>query len=321
MAHQHEHAHEHAHDASLADLVADGLLDAELAALAWALACGGVGILVASPGGSTGVTGGAGGARAGGASLAAALADAVSLTTRVVHLGPGSASGPVDEVVRGAGDGAVVLTAPDLGGAGEGALRRAAARAAIRAVSDRTGLALVATIGAPDLEGVLDRLRGLSVAAPDDEIVRLGVVLVLGEPDAATPAASGKGVADGTGGAAGSAGSADGAVAEGTAAARSVPPRVVAAHYLRPPAVGPLGRVERRPPAVLATFDVERRAWDHFGWGIVPDLAERVGLRPSDVETAVAIRREMIEALLAHGLRGADPFRAAAKLALPARRA
>ncbi len=287
MAHQ--HAHDHEHDASLADLVADGLLDAELAALVWALACEGVGILVASPRGSTGVTGGAGAAEADGtgaaaSSLATAIADAVSLTTRVVHLGPGSASGPVDEAVRGAGDGVLVLTAPDLGGAGEGALRRGAARTAIRAVSDRTGLSLVATIRAADLEGVLDRLRGLTVAAPDDEIVRLGVVLVLGTGEDARA-------------------------------------RVVAAHCLRPPAVGPLGRVERRGPAVLATLDASRGAWDHFGWGIVPDLAERVGLRPADLETAVAIRRETIEALLAHGLRGADPFRAAANLALPAPRA
>ena len=210
-----------------------------------------------------------------------------------------------------------MLTAPDLGGAGEGALRRAAARAAIRAVSDRTGLALVATIDAPGLEGVLDRLRGLTVAAPDDEIERLGVVLVLGEPDAATPGRSG------TAGAAATAGAGratDVAAAADASTASSVPPRVVAAHYLRPPAVGPLGRVERRSPAVLATFDGDRGAWDHFGWGIVPELAERVGLRPADLEAAVAVRRETIEALLAHGLRGADPFRAAANLALPAPR-
>jgi hypothetical protein len=218
----------------------------------------------------------------------------------------------VDEAVRAAREGVLVLTAPDSGGVGDGALRRAAARVAIRAVSDRTGLALVATIDAPDLEGVLDRLRGLTVAAPDDEIERLGVVLVLGEPDAATPGRSG------TAGAAGSAGV---AAAADASTASSAPPRVVAAHYLRPPAVGPLGRVERRSPAVLATFDGDRGAWDHFGWGIVPELAERVGLRPGDLETAVAVRRETIEALLAHGLRGADPFRAAANLSLPAPRA
>jgi hypothetical protein len=319
MAHQ--HAHEHEHHASLADLVADGLLDAELAALAWALASVGVGVLVASPGGPTGLAGGATGALAGGSSLAAALADALSLTTRVVHLGPGSASGPVDEAVRGAGEGVVVLTAPDFGGAGEGALRRAAARAAIRAVSDRTGLALVATIGAPDLEGVLGRLRGLTVAAPDDEIERLGVILVLGMPTATAPGPSGTAGAARSAGTAGATGTAAAAGFLGAGGAPSALPRVVAAHYLRPPAVGPLGRVERRSPAVLATFDADRGAWDHFGWGIVPELAERVGLRPADLEAAVAVRRETIEALVAHGLRGADPFRAAANLALPAPRA
>jgi len=285
--------HAHAPDVSLAGLVADGLLDAELAALAWALACGGVGILVAGPDGTgpdgTG-PGGASGARGpvvgpgDGSSLAAALADAVALTTRVVHLGAGSAAEPVEEAVGKAGGGVLVLTAPDLGGSGESALRRAAARAAVRAVSDRTGIALVATIRAADLEGVLGRLRGLTVAAPDDEIERLGVVMVLGASE------------DGR-------------------------PRVVAAHYLRAPAVGPLGRVERRGPAVLATFDAGRGAWDHFGWGIVPELADRVAVSPADLEAAVTVRRETIEALVAHGLRGVAPFRAAANLALPAPRA
>ena len=289
-------AHQHAHedDASLADLVADGLLDAELAGLAWAVAVGGVGFLVAGPGGPAGAVGGAV------VALAAAIADAVSLTTRVAALAPGSASGPVDEAVREAGhdEGVLVLTASDLGGAGEGALRRGAARAAIRAVSDRTGVALVGTIAAPDLEGVLDRLRGLTVAAPDDEIVRLGVVLILGaaapgSPDSAAPAAAG----------------------------RNVLVRVVAAHYLRPPTVGPLGRVEHRPPAVLATWDAGRGGWDHFGWGVVPELADRVGVHPAELEAAVAIRRETIEALVAHRLRGPAPFRAAANLALAIGRA
>ena len=282
------HHHAHAPDVSLADVVADGLLDAELAALAWALACRGVGVLVAAPTGTgpDGASGTSGPVPAPGAasSLAAALADAVSLTTRVHHLSAGSAAGPVEEAVGTADGGVLLLTAPDLGGSGEGALRRAAARAAVRAVSDRTGVALVATIRAADLEGVLGRLRGLTVAAPDDEIERLGVMLVVGASE------------DGR-------------------------PRVMAAHYLRPPAVGPLGRVERRGPAVLATFDAASRAWDHFGWGIVPELADRVGVSPADLEAAVAVRRETIEALIAHGLRGTAPFRAAANLALPAPRA
>ncbi len=275
------HHHEHENDTSLADLVAEGLLDAELAGLTWALAAGGVGVLVARPDGSTGA------AAEAAAALVAALTDAASLTTRVVQLAPTSQPGPVEDAVASAGDGVLVCAAPDLGGVGEGALRRGAARAAVRAVSDRSRLALVATIRGDDLEGVLDRLRGLTVAAAEDEIVRLGAAVIVGEVD-------------------------------GPSGPR---PRVVAAHYLRPPAVGPLGRVERRGPAVLATFDVGRGAWDHFAWGIVPELAERLGVRPSDLEAAVAVRRETIEALVAHGLRGAAPFRAAANLAIPAPRA
>ncbi len=279
--------------------MADGLLDAELAGLAWTLAGSGVGVLVAGPDGPSGACGAAAGA------LVAALSDAISLTTRVVRLAPGPAPGPVDEAVRAAGDGPVVLVASDLGGTGEGALRRGAARAAVRAVSDRTGLALVATVAAPDIEGVLDRLRGLTVAAPDDEIVRLGAVLVLGRP------------------AEGSAPELPDAGGVAGPAPLPVPTRirVVAAHYLRPPAIGPLGRVERRAPAVVATYDERRGAWDHFAWGIVPEIADRVGVRSGDLEAAVTVRRETIDALVAHGLRGAAPFRAAANLAIRAPRA
>jgi hypothetical protein len=279
------HEHAHGHDVSLADLVADGLLDAELAGLAWALAAGGIGVLVASP--AEPASHAAGRAAA---ALVAALVDAASLTTRVVPLAPGSAPGPVASAVADAGDGVLVLRAPDLGGAGESALRRAAARAAIRAVSDRRRVALVATVRGADLEGVLERLRGLTVAAPEDEILRLGAVLVVADVPAG-PAAT-------PGGA-----------------------RVVAAHYLRPPAVGPLGRVERRAPAVLATFDADAGAWDHFAWGIEPELAERMGIAPAALGDALAVRRETIAALVAHGLRGIAPFRAAANLAIPAPRA
>jgi hypothetical protein len=210
-----------------------------------------------------------------------ALADAAALSGGVVHLSAGSDAAPVAAALAAA-PGRRVLTAPDLGGTGTGALRRAAARAAIAAVSDRPGLALVATTGGADLETVADRLRGLTVAASEDEIVRLGAVLVLGGP----------------GGDAG-------------------PVRVIAAHYLRPPVVGPGGRVERRGPGVLATYDPAAGAWDHFAWGIGPEIADRAGVRPADLEAAVSVRAETIAALVAHGLRGADAFRAAAGLALP----
>ncbi len=269
-------AHRHDAERSLADLVAGGLLDADLAGLAWALPDLGIGVLVASPDGPAGESWSAATA------LAMALADAAALSGVVVHLNAGSDPAPVAAAVASA-PGRCVLTAPDLGGTGSGALRRAAARAAIAAVSDRPGLALVATTGGADLETVADRLRGLTVAAPEDEIVRLGAVLVVGQ--------------------AGGAGSA----------------RVVAAHYLRPPAIGPGGRVERRGPAVLATWDPAVGAWDHFAWGIVPEVAERAGVRPADLEAAVSLRAETIAALVAHGLHGADAFRAAAGLALPAR--
>jgi hypothetical protein len=68
--------------------------------------------------------------------------------------------------------------------------------------------------------------------------------------------------------------------------------RVVAAHYLRPVARDTGGHVQRLGPAVLATWDADRGAYDHFGWGIYPELAARTGRRAGDLEAAHRARAE-----------------------------
>jgi hypothetical protein len=129
-------------------------------------------------------------------------------------------------------------------------------RAALAATTGRSGLA--STIQADDLGGVLAIFREQRLS--DDEISFMGVVLILGS-DHHT----------------------DGRVS-------LAPSRVVAAHYLRPVARDAGGHVQRLGPAVLATWDPERSRYDHFAWGIYPELAARTGLRAGDVEREHVVR-------------------------------
>ena len=122
-------------------------------------------------------------------------------------------------------------------------------RAALAATGSRSGLA--AAVEARDLAGVLEVLRGEGLTG--DEISFLGAVLVLGS--------------------------------RGTAGSTRRPAtRVIAAHYLRPVARDAGGHVQRLGPAVLATWDAARSQYDHFAWGIYPELAARTGRRAGDLE-------------------------------------
>ena len=69
-------------------------------------------------------------------------------------------------------------------------------------------------------------------------------------------------------------------VAEGTA--RGL--RCLAVHYLRPSERDGQGHVQRRPPAVLATWDADSDAYEDFSWGITPELADRVDRAQADLE-------------------------------------
>ena len=124
------------------------------------------------------------------------------------------------------------------------------ARIAIRSLS--VGYGMLATAVGGRLEDVFDSLTAQPVAATEDELARLGVVLILNDE-------------------------------RGTE-------RVVAAHYLRPVARDPHGHVQRMPPAVVATWDPASGRFEHFAWGITAELADRIGMRPVDLEREQASR-------------------------------
>ena len=249
---------------ALALLVADGVLDGELAALVVLLLGVRVPVIVAGPESGTREA------------LAAALVD-----TLPEELTPIELAGAAEEfewlpeavelgwrrernVVPATGRDRVprasatstVIVARDLAGSGPRATGGERARLAIRALA--VGYGLVATIDEPDLAGVLERLDRAPVNTDDDERSRLGVVLAMGE------------------------------VGRG--------PRVLAAHYVRPVARDQHGHVQRMPPAVLATWNMAGDSFDHFAWGVLPELADRIGRRPVELE------RE--QARLAGSLRG-----------------
>jgi len=135
---------------------------------------------------------------------------------------------------------------------GPGGTWGGAAHLAIRALT--TGYSMAATAEGTRLEDVLGRLAAHPVAALDDELTRLGVVLLL--DDAAPDARM----------------------------------RVAAAHYLRPVARDPGGHVQRLPPAVLATWSARAGRYDHFAWGVTAELAGRTGRRPLEFEREQARR-------------------------------
>jgi len=238
---------------SVAPWIARGALDAELAALAWLLVEAGVPLLVAGRPGT------------GRASLRDAVAaflpaDSTMTTLRgaaedfewlpeAVELGwhrdrPVRRAGP--RTSRGM---TVMVTDLDERAGGTWGER---ARVAIRALS--LGYGMLATVRGDRLEDVYERLGAPPVEASDDELSRLGLVLILGD---------------------------DGG-------------RVTAAHYLRPVARDVHGHVQRLAPAVLATWDEANHRFEHFAWGVGDELADRIGLTPLGFEREQARRAETL---------------------------
>jgi energy-coupling factor transporter ATP-binding protein EcfA2 len=151
------------------------------------------------------------------------------------------------------------------------------ARVAVRALS--MGYGLGATIHADSLEEVLDELAGPEVGLTADELSRLGAVLVMRAfRDRAT-----------------------GVVLR----------RVVAAHYVRPVVRDAAGHVQRLGPAVLATWDPGTDTFEDFAWGIVPELAERIGMKAGDFERERTRRADYLRGLVRAGMVERDDVRAA----------
>jgi hypothetical protein len=136
------------------------------------------------------------------------------------------------------------------------------------------------SIDADSLESVLVRLPTLALESVDDSGARVAVVVVLGIDPL------------------------DGAW------------RLTAAHLLRPPLRDGQGHVQRQGPAVLATWDPERRRFEHFSWAVLAEVGQLVGCRAGDLEAEIAARTDLLAGLAAH--RVEDP--GAVRLALEAAR-
>ena len=235
---------------SLLGLVRDGVMDAELAALIWLTVEGGIPLVVA---------GGAVDERLCLRDALLALVPEGAPTVRLAgadedfawmpHAGElGWRSTAPSRPMQPGKPGAVMVAAledRDGGTWGE------AGHLAIRALT--AGYSLIATAGGATLEDVLARLAQPPVSAIDDELTRLGVVLLLGDG-----------------------------------------PRVGIAHYLRPVARDPGGHVQRPAPAALATWSAKASRYDHFAWGLVAELAGRIGGRPIAFEREQARRASVI---------------------------
>jgi hypothetical protein len=269
---------------SIVELIGTGVLDAELAAQLWLLIEGRVPIVVAAEAQGTGKS-----------TLLRALFDFLPLGIRVIELTgetetfdwlPQASELGWPGVARPAPDGeepiraeTTVLLASELSDHTPWYTWGAAARVAVRAAS--IGYGLAATIHADSLDDVFEALRRSPVRLADDELSHLGVVVILRRVDGGRR-------------------------------------RVAAAHYVRPIARDLHGHLQRLGPAVLATWDPADDTFEHFGWGVAPELALRVGRRAGDFEIEVERRRDHLVNLVATGVTGPQPALAAIRDYRPA---
>ena len=132
---------------------------------------------------------------------------------------------------------------------------------------------------AGSLAEVRDRFRGGPLPLTDDQLTFLGCVLVLGEGT----------VGGGTGG-----------------RGRRGRLRVAAAHYVRPLARDAHGHPQRLDPAVLATWDDRLGRYEHFAWGVLPEIAARLGRKAGDLEADLHHRRDDLAGLAKGGMTKLD---------------
>jgi hypothetical protein len=76
--------------------------------------------------------------------------------------------------------------------------------------------------------------------------------------------------------------------------------RVAAAHHVRPLALDGHGHVQRLGPAVLAARDATTGQLEHFAWGVLPELASRIGWKAGDLELEADRRRDTLGHALGH---------------------
>lgn len=261
---------------SIAELIQAGTLDTELAATLWLLLEARVPLLVAAAARGVGKS-----------TLVGALLDFVPPDLRIVEvagtdetfdwLPQASELGWPGTARRQVAGPAVrpdttVLLVPELSDHSPAYTWGEAARIVVRAAS--IGYGLAATIHGDSLDDVFDALGSDPVRLDDDELSQVGIVLILRE------------------------------VGGGRR-------RVVAAHYVRPIVRDVHGHLQRLGPAVLATWDPSGEEFEHFGWGVIPELAIRVGRRAGDFELEAAARRAFLDGLVDHGVTDVAAVRAA----------
>jgi hypothetical protein len=78
--------------------------------------------------------------------------------------------------------------------------------------------------------------------------------------------------------------------------------RVTAAHYVRPLARDAHGHSQRLDPAVLAAWDARLERYEHFAWGVLPEIAARLGRRAGDLEADLHHRRDDLAGLAKAGV-------------------
>ena len=151
-----------------------------------------------------------------------------------------------------------------------------AARTLVRAAS--LGYGIATTLHADRLEDVHAVLRARPIGLSDDELSYLGLILIV-RADRGP----------------------DGHLRR----------RVVAAHYARPVGRDEHGHTQRLPPAVIAARDAATDRLDHFAWGVMPELAIRLGRRAGDLERDQAERAAILAGLAAEGAVDLPTVRAA----------
>jgi hypothetical protein len=85
--------------------------------------------------------------------------------------------------------------------------------------------------------------------------------------------------------------------------------RVTAAHYVRRLARDAHGHSQRLDPAVLAAWDPRLERYEHFAWGVVPEIADRLGRRAGDLEADLHHRRDDLAGLAKAGITSTDEVR------------
>ncbi|MEW5989886.1 MAG: hypothetical protein AB1736_00895 [Chloroflexota bacterium] len=129
------------------------------------------------------------------------------------------------------------------------------------------------------LQAVRDRLaEAPPLGLSRDELSFLGCVLVLGEDEAAPVEA-----------------------ADPAMAPRS-PVRIAAAHYVRPLHRDEHGHAQLLDPAVLTTWDAGAQRFEHFAWGVLPEIAARLDRRTGDLEADLHHRRDDLAGLATAGV-------------------